>query len=105
MTPVILKVLERIVYSEVIQHLEVNNLLHSPQHDFRSGRSLDINLLESYGYITKLHDPDLEVSTFMILLDFCKAFDKVCHKRLTIKLPTVKLEEKSLLWILDFLHL
>jgi hypothetical protein len=41
----------------------------------------------------------------MILLDFSKAFDKVCHNRLAIKLRAVKIQEKSLLWILDFLHL
>ena len=41
----------------------------------------------------------------MILLDSSKVLDKVCHKRLAIKLCAVKLEEKSLLWILDFLCL
>ena len=40
----------------------------------------------------------------MILLDFSKAFDKVCHRRLELKLQSIGLEEKILKWILDFLR-
>jgi len=40
----------------------------------------------------------------MILLDFSKAFDKVCHKRLELKLKSTDLEEKILKWIMDFLR-
>ena len=95
MTSVVVKVLERIINSAVVKHLEANNVLHSSQHGFCSGRSVDTNLLESYDHITKLLD--IGVPADMILLDFSKAFDKVCHNRLAIKLCTVKLEEKSLL--------
>ena len=48
MTPAVVKVLERIVNSAVIRHLETNNLLHSSQHDFHFGRSVDTDLLESF---------------------------------------------------------
>ena len=41
----------------------------------------------------------------MILLYFTKAFDKVRYKKLVIKVHAVKLEEKCLVWTLDFLYL
>ena len=40
----------------------------------------------------------------MILLDFSKAFDKVCHKRPELKLQSIGLEEKILNWISGFLE-
>ena len=99
MTLAVVKVLERIINSIVIRHIEANNLLHSSQQSFCPGRSVDTNLLESYGHITKLCGTG--VPAHMILLVFSKA----CHKQLAIKLDAIKLEGKSLLWILDFLYI
>ena len=84
--------------SAVVKHLEVNNVLCSSQNGFCSGRSVDTNLLESYDHITKLLDKVAD----MILLNFSKAFDKVYHRQLRIKLCAVKSAEKSL--ILNFLY-
>ena len=63
---------------------------------------VDTNLLESYDYITKLLELGIPVN--MLLLDFSKAFDKICHNRLELKLQSIGLEEKILKWILDFLR-
>jgi hypothetical protein len=40
------KVLERIINSVVNKHLEATSVLHSSQHGFYSGRSIDTNLLK-----------------------------------------------------------
>ena len=101
-TSVVVKLLEHIVNKAVIEHLDWNNLLNSSQHGFRCNRSVDTNLLESYDYITKLLELGIPVD--MILLDFSKAFDKVCDRRLELKLQSISLEEKILNWILDFLR-
>ena len=98
MTSAVVKVLERTINSVIIKHLEANNIW--TVHHFHSGRPVDTNVLELYYHITKLLD--FGVPADMILLDFSKAFDKVCHKQLAIKLHAVKVEEKSLFWILDF---
>ncbi|XP_065577527.1 uncharacterized protein LOC136038385 [Artemia franciscana] len=103
MTSAVVKVNKRMFNSAASRHLEANNLLHSSQHCFCSGRSVDSYLLESYEHITKLLDVGVLVD--MILLDFSKGLYKVCHKQLAIKLHAVKLEEKFLLWILDFLYM
>ena len=78
MTSTVLKVLERIINSAVIRHLKANNLLDNSQQSFCSGTSVDTKLLESYDHITKLLDA--RVPTDRILLDFSKAFDKVCSQ-------------------------
>ena len=62
-------------------------------------KDLMIPISLNHDHITKLLDTG--VSADMILFDFSKAFDKVCHKWLAIKLCVVRLKEKSLLWILD----
>ena len=92
----------RVLEKSILQLLS-NNLLRTSQHGFRSGRSVDTNLLEFYDHVTKYLDTGVPAD--MILLDFSKTFDKVCHKQLAIKLCAVKFEEKSLLWILDFLYM
>ena len=81
--------MKKIINSAVVKHLEANNVLHSSQNGFCSGRSVDTNLLGSYDHITKLLD--IRVPADMILLDFSKAFDKVCHNQPAIKLCAVKL--------------
>ena len=103
MTSAVVKVLERIINSAVIRLLEANSLFHSAQHGFCSGRSVDASLLDSFDHITKLLDTG--VLADIILLDNFKVFDKVCHKQLAIKLCAIKLEEKSMLAILDFLYM
>jgi hypothetical protein len=103
MTSAVAKIFERIINSAAVKYLEANKILHSSQHGFHSARSVDTNLLELYDHITKLLD--IRVPADMILLAFSRAFDKVCHKQLAIKLCADKFEEKSLFWILDFLYL
>ncbi|KAK2717679.1 hypothetical protein QYM36_006450 [Artemia franciscana] len=107
-TSTVVGALEKMANSAVIQNTETNNLLHRLQHGFRSGRSVDTNLLESYGYITKFLDTEVP-PTEIFLLDFSKltfkAFDQACHKGIAVKLHALKLKEEFSLWIFDFLPL
>ena len=41
--------------------------------------------------------------TYVIVMDFCKAFDKVCHTRLLYKLQWYSIRNKSLRWMQAFL--
>jgi len=62
----------------------VNNLLNSSQHGFVSGHSTCTNLLES------LNDWSINIRngnyTRVAYVDFAKAFDSVCHRKLLHKL-------------------
>ena len=55
-TSAVVKVLERFVNRALIQHFETNNILTPSQHGFRSGRSVDTNLIQTYEYVTSLLD-------------------------------------------------
>ena len=43
--------------------------------------------------------------TYVLLLDFSKAFDKVPHSRLYLKFQHYDIDESILLWIKSFLNL
>ena len=75
MTLAVVKVLERIISSAVIRHLEANILLHSSQHGNHSGRSVDTNLHESHEQITKLLNTAMPAD--IILIDISKALNKI----------------------------
>ena len=93
--------LEIFVNKALIEHLEVNNILFTSQHGFRSGRSVDTNLIQTYELVTTLLDEGFPVE--MILLDLSKAFDKVCHEFLIIKLRAAGVNEGVVQWIMGFL--
>ena len=101
LTNVIGKMMERVVKEELMNHVESKNLLCDAQHGFRAKRSPQTNLVEFLNETTKWMD---QGKSFDILyLDFAKAFDKVCHKRLILKLEAAGIEGKVLEWLKDWL--
>ena len=68
----------------MVDFLEKHNLLKDTQHGFLRGRLCLKNLLEYTEIISKWVDDGSPVD--VIYLDFQKAFDKVPHQRLLIKL-------------------
>ena len=84
LTNVIGKTMERVVKEALTRYIETNNRLSDSQHGFRNGRSTQTNMIEYLNVTTKWLD---EGKNFDVLyFDFSKAFDKVCHKRLLVKL-------------------
>ena len=75
MASAIVKVLERIINSAVVRNLEANNVLHSSQHGFCSGRSVDISLLELYDHIIKLLGIEVPADMTLLLLTNCVTSD------------------------------
>ena len=61
-----------------------NNFFSPEQHGFISGKSCTTQLLEFSEYFTEALDNGKDIDE--VYLDFCKAFDKVPHKRLLKKL-------------------
>ena len=101
LTVIIGKLMERIVKDEITRHVETNGLISDAQHGFRSGRSPQTNLIEFMNVTTKWLD---EGKAFdIIYLDFSKAFDVVCHRRLTEKLKRVGIDGKLLKWLSNWL--
>jgi hypothetical protein len=84
LTSVPCKIMEGVIKEELMKHLITNRLISDSQHGFIAGRSCTTNLLTFQEEITKLTDEGIPVNVFY--LDFAKAFDKVPHGRLLVKL-------------------
>ena len=101
LTSILCKVLEHIVTTNVVSHMDQYNLLCDLQHGFRSKRSCETQLVT---LIEDLMRNSLAGSeTEIVLLDFSKAFDKVNHRKLLLKLHRYGIRGPSLKWIQAFL--
>ena len=101
LTSVVGKLLERLVKNQMDVFIENNELMRDSQHGFRRGRSTQTNLIEFQNVTTKWND-DGECFD-VVFLDFSKAFDVVCHKRLMVKLEAIGIKGKVLNWIRDWI--
>lgn len=101
LTSVVCKIMEKLIKNSVMKFLDDNELISKHQHGFRSKKSCTTNLLEAIDYATKVLS---EKNTMDILfIDFEKAFDKVPHKRLLLKLSKYGIKGKVLNWFEAFL--
>ena len=102
LTSIVSKLFEQIINSNIMQHLEVNNILSDHQYDFHHSRSCETLL------ITLLHDLshcyDAGIQTDIIFTDFAKAFDSVPHKHLLYKLEWYGIRGTVNNWISPFLN-
>ena len=101
LTCILCKCMEHVMFRHLSDHLEKNDILTPKQHGFRTGYSCATQL------ISVVHDwaktIDNKGQTDVALLDFSKAFDKVSHLRLALKLRYYGISGKSLGWIKAFL--
>ena len=101
LTSICCKLIEHIIHSSVITHLENHSILTDFQHGFRKRRSTETQLiLTVQDLVSNLNAGE---QTDAILLDFSKAFDKVPHNRLLLKLQHYGVRGNILAWIRDFL--
>ena len=101
LTCVVSKVLEHIVTSHMMNYAEEHKLLFRDQHGFRRNRSCERQLLELVCDIAKRLDEGRE--TDACVLDFSKAFDKVNHSKLLLKLANYGVSHQIVSWIDSFL--
>ena len=78
------QLLERLLRDEIVDHMILNQLFSKAQHRFLAVKSCTALLLEFMEDITIALDQGDDVD--VIYLNFCKAFNKVPHKRLLKKL-------------------
>ena len=101
LTSITCKMLEHIITSNIMQHLDSHNILHDAQHGFRKHRSTETQLIQLIDNLA--HNIDNRIQTDAILLDFQKAFDKVPHHRLLYKLKYYGISPQALNWVHSFL--
>jgi hypothetical protein len=101
LTSVCGKVMEHIVRHAITAHLHENKIMVDAQHGFRKGRSCETQLILTVDDLSSTLDKSGQTDT--ILLDFSKAFDKVPHQRLLLKLEHYGIRGQTLKWIQSFL--
>ena len=87
LTSHVCKILESIIKDSITNHINVNNLLNESQHGFISKLSCLTNLLQFIQTVTDYVNQGYPVD--VIFLDFQKAFDKVPHGRLLLKVKAM----------------
>ena len=101
LTPLPGKILERFVHTQLLRHLNKNNILTDFQNGFRKNHSTIDTIFK---YTTDLQlNKNNNLHTIALYVDFKKAFDTVNHKLLIDKLKDMKIENKVLKWIKSYL--
>ena len=101
LTSVCCKVLEHILTSNIMTHLELHGILCHQQHGFRRKRSCETQLLEFADEL--VNNMAKGKQTDILVMDFANTFDKVNHSLLVHKLHHYGIQGKLLTWISDFL--
>ena len=100
-TSICSKLIEHILFTNIMEHYDNNNILTDLQHGFRPGRSCESQLLITTHDLRKSLDNKEQVDA--VILDFSKAFDRVPHQRLLLKLRHYGIQGSLLEWIENFL--
>ena len=95
------KILEKMVHTNLINHLEINDLLYKHQYGFLKGKSTEQNLLHVVNFISNaLNSGNFCIGIF---LDLKKAFDVCSHSILLKKLKKLGVEGVALDWFTSYL--
>ena len=102
LTSVVCKVMERIICSAIMSFLDTNRLISEQQHGFVRGRSCQTNILLCLEKWTEVVDGGNSVD--VAYFDYAKAFDKVSHRLLLVKLQAYGIDGKLLRWLGNYLE-
>ena len=97
LTSVVCKLLETLIRDHMVEFLVKHKLINTSQHGFLKARSCLTNLLCFLEEITKWVDDGSPAD--VVYLDFQKAFDKVPHQRLLLKLKAHGIGNDVINWI------
>ena len=99
--PILSKILERFVHTQIYNYLTENKILSPNQFGFRPNLSTSTAL--AFFTHNILENADNGLVTASIFLDFSKAFDTVDHVILLRKLKSIGLDDNSLNWFKSYL--
>ena len=102
LTCICCKLMEHIITSNIMSHLEKHHILYDLQHGFRKSRSCETQLIDFIQELARSNNSNTQ--TDLIIMDFAKAFDKVSHRHLLYKLKFYGIENNTLNWIQAFLQ-
>ena len=91
------------VKGEIITHHEGNNLIGDSQHGFSNNHSWLTSLLDFFSCVIDTSDSYTNKAVDLIYLDFQKAFVKVPHERLLLKVMAHGIQRNAAQWIHNWL--
>ena len=99
--PAISKIFEKVVYKQVYNYMDTNNLLYKSQYGFRQKHSTELAAMEVTDQVFR--DIDKKKLPLAIFLDFSKAFDTIDHLILLNKLAYYGIKGTALNWFKSYL--
>jgi hypothetical protein len=103
LTSTLCKLTERMIHSRLIIWLEQNHKLDRFQTAYRSGHSIEDQLMYFVEGVIDGFQHKPTKRTAAIFLDMSAAFDKVWTNKLICKMAQVGIKDRALLWITSFL--
>ena len=101
LTSHIIKLMERIIFEDIVSYLEEIDYLNDKQHGFRKGFSTMSELLTHYNEIVNSLESGHPYPC--IMLDYSKAFDRVHHSLLLNKVKGIGINGLLGCWLANFL--
>ena len=99
--PILSKVLERVLFNQMIEYLNDNGLLHPNHHAYRAQHNTTTALVQMYdSWLQAVESGQL---AGVCMLDMSAAFDVVDHDLLLQKLSLYGFDEAILCWIKTYL--
>ena len=99
--PVFSKVLERVIFNQVVVYISENNLIHPSHHAYRSNHNTTTALIQMYDiWLDSLEKAEMAGLCF---LDMSAAFDIVDHSLLIKKLELYGFESSMVEWVSSYL--
>ena len=99
--PIFSKILERIVFNQMIEYISANNLIHPNHHAYRAHHNTTTALVQLYDvWLESLEAGELAGVCF---LDMSAAFDIVDHTLLLGKLELYGFDSNMLRWTGSYL--
>ena len=99
--PILSKVLEKIVFSQFVEYLEENNLIHPNLHGSRAAHSTSTALIQLYDKWADDTENDKMVG--VLICDQSAAFDLCDHYIMVEKLKLMGMEDTAAAWIWSYL--
>ena len=101
LVPIMSKVLERVIFNQLMKYLTENELLNPNHHAYRANHSTATAMLQMYDEWVQAVDKGK--LTGVCLLDMSAAFDVVDHSLLCDKLAFYGFQEDFLDWLRSYL--